>query len=71
MGIGGDNVERMTFEGNYNVTPRYSPDGKTFAFIQRAQSRYSLALMDIATHQTQILTDSPLDGSPAFAPNGV
>jgi TolB protein len=70
MGAAGDNVERMTFEGNYNVTPRYSPDGKTFAFIQRASSRYSLAIMDIATHQTQILTDSPLDGSPAFAPNG-
>jgi TolB protein len=70
MGAAGDNVERMTFEGNYNVTPRYSPDGKTFAFIQRASSRYSLAIMDIATQQTQILTDSPLDGSPAFAPNG-
>jgi TolB protein len=70
MGASGDSVERMTFEGNYNVTPRYSPDGKTFAFIQRAASRYSLAIMDIATHQTQILTDSPLDGSPAFAPNG-
>jgi len=70
MGIAGDNVERMTFEGNYNVTPRYSPDGKTFAYIQRGQNRYSLALMDIATHQVQILTDSPLDGSPAFAPNG-
>jgi TolB protein len=70
MGINGDGVERMTFDGNYNVTPRYSPDGKTFAFIQRAQSRYSLAIMDIASHQTQILTDSPLDGSPAFAPNG-
>jgi TolB protein len=70
MGAGGESVERMTFEGNYNVTPRYSPDGKSFAYIQRAQGRYSLALMDIASHQTQILTDSPLDGSPAFAPNG-
>jgi TolB protein len=70
MGVNGDNVERMTFDGNYNVTPRYSPDGKSFAYIQRAQSRYSLAIMDLATHQAQILTDSPLDGSPAFAPNG-
>jgi TolB protein len=70
MSASGNNVERMTFEGNYNVTPRYSPDGKSFAFIQRIQGRYSLALMDLATHQTQILSDSQLDGSPAFAPNG-
>lgn len=70
MSASGSNVERMTFEGSYNVTPRYSPDGKSFAFIQRGQGRYSLALMDLATRQTQILTDSPLDGSPAFAPNG-
>jgi TolB protein len=70
MNASGGEVERMTFEGSYNVTPRYSPDGKSFAFIQRLQGRYGLALMDLATRQTQILTDSPLDGSPAFAPNG-
>jgi TolB protein len=50
--------------------PFRSPDGKSFAFIQRTQGRYSLALTDFATRQTQILTDSPLDGSPTFAPNG-
>jgi TolB protein len=66
----GGNVERMTFEGSYNVTPRYSPDGKSFAYIQRNQGRYSLALMDFATRQSVILSDSSLDGSPAFAPNG-
>ncbi len=70
MTASGSNVERMTFEGSYNVSPRYSPDGKSFAFIQRMQGRYSLAVTDLVTHQTQILSDSSLDGSPAFAPNG-
>jgi TolB protein len=70
MTANGQGVERMTFEGSYNVTPQYSPDGKAFAFIQRNQGRYNLAVMDIATHQTQILTDTSLDGSPTFAPNG-
>jgi TolB protein len=63
-------TERMTYEGSYNVTPRYSPDGKSFAFIQRAQGRYSLALQELASRQTQVLTDGQLDGSPTFAPNG-
>jgi TolB protein len=70
MSTAGGGVERMTFEGSYNVTPRYSPDGKSFAFIQRAQGRYGLAIMDLSTRQVQVLTDTPLNGSPTFAPNG-
>jgi TolB protein len=70
MPAAGGNAERMTFEGSYNVTPRYSPEGKSFAYIQRSQGRYSLSLMDIASRQTQVLTDGQLDGSPTFAPNG-
>jgi len=70
MSMSGNEVERLTFDGSYNVSPRYSPDGKSFAFIQRNQGRYRLAIMDFATRQAQILTDSSLDGSPTFAPNG-
>lgn len=70
MSVSGNNVERMTFEGGYNVTPRHSPDGKSFAYIQRNAGRYTLALMDLTTRQSVILSDSSLDGSPAFAPNG-
>ena len=70
MPAGGGNAERITFEGTYNVTPRYSPDGKSFAFIQRAAGKYSLAVMELASRQVQILTDGQFDGSPTFAPNG-
>jgi TolB protein len=63
-------AERMTYEGNYNVTPRYSPDGKSFIFIHRSEGRFNVAVQDIATRQTQILTSGGLDQSPTFAPNG-
>ena len=66
----GGNTERVTFEGSYNVTPRLSPDGKSMAFIARNGGRFQLALMDLASKQTQILTDSAKDESPSFAPNG-
>lgn len=66
----GKPAERVTFEGSYNVTPRLSPDGKSLAFIARNGGRFQLALMDLATKQTQILTDSAKDESPSFAPNG-
>jgi len=66
----GGAAERITFDGSYNVTARPSPDGKSLAYITRNNSRFQLALMDLATKQTQILTDSSKDESPSFAPNG-
>ena len=70
ISAGGGNAERISFEGSYNVTPRPSPDGKSLAFITRNGGRFQLALMDLATRQVQILTDSAKDESPSFAPNG-
>ena len=66
----GGEAKRISFEGAYNVTPRPSPDGKSLAFISQNGARYQLTLMDLTTRQTQILTDSAMDESPSFAPNG-
>jgi TolB protein len=65
----GGSAQRMTFEGQYNVTPRPSPDGKSLAYISRPNGRFQLTVMDLATKQTQILTDSAKDESPSYAPN--
>lgn len=67
---GGGEAQRVTFEGSYNVTPRLSPDSNSMAFISRNNARFQLTLMDLATKQTQILTDSAKDESPSFSPNG-
>lgn len=67
---GGGEATRITFEGSYNVTPRPSPNGKSLAYISQNGDRFQLALMDLATRQIQILTDSAKDESPSFAPNG-
>ena len=40
------------------------------AFISRRDGAYRLAVMDLASKQIQILTDSNKDESPTFAPNG-
>jgi TolB protein len=67
---GSGDPQRMTFEGGYNVTPRHSPDGKSFVFIHRFEGRFNVAVQDIATRQVQLLTSGRLDQSPTFAPNG-
>ncbi len=66
---GGD-AQRITFTGNYNVSPRVSPDGKSLAYISRNDGKFQVTLLDLSTKQVQILTDSDLDESPSFAPNG-
>ncbi|MBK7900007.1 MAG: Tol-Pal system protein TolB [Azonexus sp.] len=66
----GSGAQRVTFDGSYNVSPRPSPDGRSLAFITRREGRFQLAVMDLASRQTQVLTDSHKDESPSFAPNG-
>ena len=69
MSASGGDAQRVTFEGSYNVSPRPSADGKSLAFISRRDGRFQLAVMDLASKQVQILTDSYKDESPSFAPN--
>jgi TolB protein len=70
MSASGGEAQRVTFEGSYNVSPRVSPDGKSLAYIMRNSGKFQAALLDLATQQVQVLTDSDLDESPSFAPNG-
>ena len=69
VGANGGDARRVSFEGSYNVSPRPSPDGKSIAYITRREGRFQLAIMDLASRQVQVLTDSQKDESPSFAPN--
>ena len=40
------------------------------AFISRRDGGFRLSVMDLASRQVQVLTDSTKDESPTFAPNG-
>ncbi len=70
MNTAGGDAARLTFDGTYNVSPRPSPDGKTLAYVARNAGRFQLATLDLASRQTQVLTDTQRDESPSFAPNG-
>ncbi|GAB1394377.1 hypothetical protein MASR1M60_25410 [Rhodocyclaceae bacterium] len=38
--------------------------------MTRDSGRFRVAIMDLATRQTQVLTDTAKDESPSFSPNG-
>ena len=67
--VSGGQAQRITFEGSYNVTPRPAPNGRSMAFITQSGGLFRVAIMDLASRQTQILTDTKRDESPSFAPN--
>lgn len=66
---GGD-AERLTFNGGYNASAKLSPNGKLLTYVTKTGNGYNVAVMDVASRQSMVLTDSPDDDSPTFSPNG-
>ena len=70
VAVGGGNAERITFGGAYNISPAISPDGKLLAYISRQGNAYRVALQELASGTSIVLSDTQDDESPSFAPNG-
>ncbi len=68
--IDGGRARRLTFEGRYNSAASLSPDGKYVALVHGDRGQYKIAQLEIETGNLTVLTDSTLDESPSFSPNG-
>ena len=73
MSAEGEQVEgakRVSFKHGFVTSPRISPDGKYMAYIANLGGAFRLHIMNMATGETQALTDGSSDESPSFAANG-
>jgi len=66
----GGKPKRLTFEGRYNTAASLSPDGKFVAMVHGDKGQYKIAQYERETGNLIVLTDSSLDESPSFSPNG-
>lgn len=64
-------TKRLTFRGAFNARGSLSADGKKIALVHRPSgSNYKVAIQDINSGVTNVLTPTSLDESPSFSPNG-
>ncbi|MEE8365506.1 MAG: Tol-Pal system beta propeller repeat protein TolB [Gammaproteobacteria bacterium] len=70
ISVKGGKPKRITFEGRYNSAASISPDGKYIAMVHAERGQYKIAQYERETGNLTVLTDSTLDESPSFSPNG-
>ncbi len=70
LSVNGGKAQRLTFQGNYNARPRFSPDGQQLALLHGNNNQYQIAILTLSNGNLNILSQTTLDESPSFAPNG-
>ena len=63
-------AERITFDGDYNARGSFSANGKSVVMVQGAQGNFRIAVLDLESRTTTVLSNGKQDESPSFAPNG-
>ena len=65
-----EGAKRISYKQGFVTSPRISPDGKYLAYIANVGGAFRLYILNLATGDSQALTNGTSDESPSFAANG-
>jgi TolB protein len=65
-----ESAKRITFKQGFVTSPKISPDGKYLVYVANIGGAFRLHILNLATGDSQALTNSSTDESPSFAANG-
>ncbi len=60
--------KRLTFQGKYNSAADVV--GNTLALVRQQRGKFRVVLMDLASQESDVVSNGSLDESPSLAPNG-
>jgi TolB protein len=71
INLGSRAVSRVSYDGDYNARASYTHDGNHITMIHRVSGVYKIAILDLDSGTTRVLTNASGDSSsPSIAPNG-
>lgn len=68
--INGLKVKRITFNGEYNGSPKISPDSSKLLYVKNKDDTFHIAYLNMILNTELVITDGDNDCSPCFSPNG-
>lgn len=72
MDTSGQNVRRVSFEGDYNDGASWNPNGPEIAYASRKNNRFRIAVTNLVDLSTRIVAQGPESyEEPTFSPDGL
>jgi len=70
MDAEGTNVQRLSFEGEWNDDATWSPSGEEVAYTSRVNGRFQIRIANVITKASRIVAGEGSNEQPTWSPNG-